>query len=186
MEYLVTGCGALPRIALATGISANHLASLTTQQLGLLLPVVYVIGMFVDSIMSLVLRRVKHVVRGELTFRELFSRKEAVEQPESQLRTASIVLESADLGRELQLRSSRDRIARGALLNVLLFGAIALASPGRLNDVLCCTDWSRWSIAVTTVLVGALAFAWWHYEYNTHAFKRGAIKVLERKRAKEG
>ena len=177
VEYLVTGCGGLAWLALWAGVTAQQLISFPGDRLGLwALPLIYLLGMFIDAIMSIGLRPVKLIVRGDAASTRL-ARQDAS--------LAWLMLLSSDLGREYQSRSSRDRIARGTVFNVAAFGTIATWSPDRLGALLGYAPFSRGWVGLTAVLVTALAFAlWWHFEYYTHAFKLQALRALERRSSK--
>jgi hypothetical protein len=82
---------------------------------------------------------------------------------EGTLRQARITLYAPELAKELGMRSSRDRIARGAIVNAVL--ATVLVLP--------------WSIGIPLI---ALSVAlWWGFEKLSYEYERCAEKLITEK-----
>jgi len=142
VEYLVTGCTALlwliPLWLLSRPQDKVSLGNVSLDKyVLLLLPALYVVGMLVDSISSLLLKWLKPVARRnktlgqalvDLQWMRLFRKgaPELVDDSSSHKNTALILYHSPELAKVMLAHSSRDRIARGALLNSLLAFFIAL------------------------------------------------------------
>jgi len=208
LEYLVTGCGALLWITLA--LNLNSLPG-DGAAAGWLLPILYVIGMFIDAFMSLAFRRLKHYARGDAQSERGFDLGGRTKPERSTLPFMSrvlsrlkqllrgegsstepplfgpkdyIALHSKELDRGVQIRSTRDRIARGAVFNVFLIGVVSLVVPGRLKSFCAFHEVPpRGVIALVTLAMTVFALCvWWHYEYYTDQFKVGALEAIERQK----
>lgn len=203
VEYLVSGATALFWLAILFALDRADLASVNTGHVALLLPGIYVLGIFVDSASGVLVGPLKDYARKKRSLRKtIFSipsrssgekGTEILDMTRSESRTAFVVFHSPELGKEIQSRSSRDRIARGAFLNILLFAAAASIYPGRARelylphlsnaDLLWRPQWVM-PIAMFSIAVFSLAI-WWRFEYETYRFKRSAVATIRSEQSKQ-
>jgi len=198
VEYFVSGSGGLAWLAILLGITRSEVSNLEPAHLTLLLPAVYILGMFIDGAVSIAVKPLKGLARSDQPLADLRKRLTKQRNVKGRSETPSlssenseggsrrdvpfIVLHSPDLARELQARSSRDRIARGAWLNSLLVMVIAGLSPERTRELL---GPARLGISQTTIVLSAAAIAivafamWWHFEYYTESFRRNAVTAID-------
>lgn len=110
IEYLINGAVALVWIAplLPPKIKPDG----PTEAL-VLIPILYVLGMAIDAVAYWLVRQPKHALRNHL------DRKFKVNVKYRTRRKAYILNKSSDIGEEIEKRSSRDRIARGTLVNLI-------------------------------------------------------------------
>lgn len=177
VEYLVTGCGALVWIGIFLGLTADTLTKLGPGHIPLLIPLVYLIGMFADASASVLLQPVKAKAKSAQFPWKAGSRARDPELAGAQ-RNAFVVLHSPDLGRELQLMSSRDRIARGAFLNIVLTVSMAVILPERAEKMLPMLSGRLPTMLVGSFLAAVAFILWWTAEYSTSQFKDSAIKLI--------
>ena len=197
IEYLVSGSGALIWLTLLLGMRPGDWTGIQTGGVVLLIPLVFLIGIFVDSLALLALTPLKPLARRAGPIRTLVRRAgsppDAPAGAERGAETAFVILHSPDLGKELTARSSKDRIARGALVNVVLSGLAAIVA---VEDLLRFfgEDPAGFHLLPTRILIalGTLALAfftflvWWGAERATSRFKREAVPVIEDKLRREG
>src|SRR5438874_11195851 len=123
IEYFVSGATALLWLAPAFGVAPRNAASMQQQIALLLLPMVYVVGHVVDAVSRLLVR----------PFQSRMPLKDYAEDREWSAgtdTTALIMYSSPELAKHLLALSSRDRIARGAVLNALLLSVVIVVRPG--------------------------------------------------------
>jgi hypothetical protein len=184
VEYLVTGSGALLWIGIALGVNLSTLLVLDPAQVTLLVPVIYVSGMLLDAVASILLRAATRRAQE----RPLPWQSRTLLQPDLQPRTAwapFVVLHSPELGREIQVRSSRDRIARGALLNVMLAVFAMLVWPTNTKNLLPFLPPLSLTIPIGAGLALLLALLWWSAEAQTSQYRQTAVALIEHKLARE-
>jgi len=121
IEYFINGVIALIWIAFAFFPEAVHVDNTTAL---ILIPVVYVLGMFIDVIAYLVTLYPKRRIRKTIEKERNFS---TGEQADIKLRIAATY---PHLSKELANRSSRDRICRGMLINSLGITALPQVQVG--------------------------------------------------------
>ena len=120
IEYLITGSVALVwlypilrDLKDRVGLQATDSSYLPVLLLGL-----YVIGLFLDILAFYPLRPIKLVVRRFASKRYGFS---AEKKPGTQVsRAVRFALYAPELAKEVEMRSSRDRVARGVLVNMIV------------------------------------------------------------------
>jgi hypothetical protein len=162
IEYLITGAIAL--IWLYPLIERAGYTQISASNLSLAVPALYVAGMVIDFAAYWLTKPLKKVIRErvEKQYRLTFTG----ERGTSVARLAKFTLYAPELAKEVGLRSSRDRIARGAIVNMILI-----------------------TIFVTPVWGGLLIVAsgglWWGLEFKSHAFELMAEKELDAKFAAE-
>ena len=166
LEYLVTGCGGLLWVIPLFNNAPLELGKLEKVEVALLFPLVYVLGMMIDFVSVKLVSRFKNRIR-----RDLGAPKHDIPS------TAFIAWHSAELSREFQVRSSRDRIARGATLNMLLLALVALLRPS--TPAVLHLSFGRPLAVLVFLGVAALCFAiWWRCEYLSSNFKRQAVDTI--------
>lgn len=159
IEYLVNGSIALiwiyPQLA-------GSLTELPEQLRPLLLvAALYVIGMVIDVTAWVITRPLKHWVR-KLVHNKYRGESGSMSASGTK-RLAKIILHSPELSREFSMRSSRDRIARGTIVNAL--AAAALVLP--------------WWSGVAAIL-GSISI-WAMFEKLSYMFELCAEEVLDEK-----
>lgn len=190
VEYLVTGCTALLWLiplwrlsGLSNKICLDQIS--LDKYVLLLLPALYVVGMLVDSISSLLLQWLKPVARKNKKLKQALadlpwvrsSQKGSAPLVDDSIphkNTAFVLYHSSELAKVMLAHSSRDRIARGALLNSLLAFFISLVG-----------GWSILFSLALLVLSVALFGMWWRFERLSHGFKQHAVEVILRNKAKK-
>lgn len=185
VEYLVTGSGAVIWMGIVLGVTLQSVVNLQPAQVALLVPVIYLAGMLADSVAALLL----HYPGRRAKRHPLPWQNRAVLVPDLQPRTAwapFVVLHSAELGQELLFRTSRDRIARGALLNALLILVTMITFPVKRHDLLPFLPAASVTIAAGAGLVMVTALLWWAAESSTSQFLQTAVTLIEHKLAREG
>lgn len=112
IEYLVSGAMALLWLTLTKW---EPQISALGAKLPILVLALYVVGMAIDMVAFFVTRAPKHWLRKKV-FR-IYRPNEDADRGSATERQARIALHAPELGRELAMRSSRDRIARGLIVN---------------------------------------------------------------------
>jgi hypothetical protein len=125
----------------------------------------YALGMTVDfasnKLMSGLIKRIHSTDKSKLL-------------PDDLSETAFINHRSSNLGQALELRSTRDRIARGFLFN-LVVAAIVI----QFRDVSSFWPYGRLRLSIGAVVLIAVTFgAWWRFERLTFRFKKHAIRAI--------
>ena len=115
IEYLVSGAIAF---AWLFQLLPTELRRTDPSLLPIAVLLLYVIGMVVDYFAWAVTRTPKRWLRARV-YRK-YRGSSAIESQSGTLRQAWIALYAPDLAKELAMRSSRDRVARGALVNAVL------------------------------------------------------------------
>jgi hypothetical protein len=184
VEYLVTGSGAVIWMGIALGVTLRSVLYLQPAQVALLLPVVYLAGMLADAVASLLL----HYPGRRAKRHPLPWQNQAVLVPDLQPRyawPAFVLLHSPELGREFQFRTSRDRIARGALLNALLILTAMIVFPGNRDALLPFLPRPQVSIAAGVAITVLTVVLWWAAESSTSQFLQTSVALIEHKLARE-
>ena len=115
IEYLVNGAVAL---AWLYPLIASYLRDVTASLLPVIAVGLYVVGMVIDVLAWAITRPLKHNIRRRV--HQKYSRSADPEAVSGTMRHAKIALYAPELARELATRSSRDRIARGLIVNAAL------------------------------------------------------------------
>lgn len=118
IEYLVSGALAF---AWLFPLLQSNLPKLDGGYLSVFLPLLYVLGMAVDFLAWWATGLPKRWIR-RWVYRK-YRGSNAVESESGTARAVRIALYAPELAKELAMRSSRDRIARGAIINAL-FAAV--------------------------------------------------------------
>lgn len=136
-------------------------------EVALLLPLAYVLGMLVDFVSEKCVSPFKDRIR-----KKVGSPKRKVSSS-----TVFIAWHSEELAREFQVRSSRDRIARGATLNFLVLALVASLRPSTPNVLH--LPFGQVVAASLFLGIAALCFATWRRcEYLSARFKKCAVDTI--------
>lgn len=166
VEYLITGTLTLAWLApIVTSESSSGVAHLATLdrsvQLLFLVPSAYAVGMFVDVLASQILRPLKQGIRRYA--KRTRGRSDLVlKRGEGTTRKALLAVKAPAAAKEAEQRSSRDRIARGLVLNIVPLLVLALGVP--------------WWVGLLG-LVGA-AGCWVLFEYSSYTYELDAVACL--------
>ncbi|MCI0663283.1 MAG: hypothetical protein L0220_19630 [Acidobacteria bacterium] len=117
IEYLING--ALALLWLYPLLKKFGLPEINSSYLPFLALGVYVVGMIVDYIAWSVTRPVKYRIRKRIEERYGIEFKSSLGRS-AHLRQAKFAIYAPELSKETAMRSSRDRIARGAIINTVL------------------------------------------------------------------
>jgi len=175
VEYLVIGSMALLWLLPVVGVGLN--GEIPFGKAAALAPAMYVIGMFVDFVAYLLVSRFparKYSLKA--LARWYVKKKPDIQNIDNNLfkegygrssrGTIWLYLNAPDLIKELQARSSRDRIARGAIVNILLIWLLPKTTTSvgieSLNSV-CDIQW--------IVLVLFSIILWAFFEANSYGFE---------------
>ena len=159
LEYFVTGTLAIFWIypLLPPDKTVNGLNSINGFKAVLVIPLVYSLGMVLDFVAVIVLDPLKKAIR-----------KAQQNEKEPRIsRTVAINAVSGDLGSELQIRATRDRIARGIVINsVILFIVLSFLH-------MCAYA------AMTFLFIPVSVAMWWRFESLSRRFRHNSYKTLE-------
>jgi hypothetical protein len=139
IEYLVNGVVAL---SWAYPCIPSAVMALPTPVLAALALSLYVVGMIVDVLGWLLTRVFKPWIRRPVL--RQYQRPAESESESSTMRQARIRLHAPELAKELDMRSSRDRIARGLVVNALL--ASFFISPAWIGPTLTVVSLILWAM----------------------------------------
>jgi len=152
IEYLINGAIAL--IWLSQTVIFSKITDIDTAGMEILLiPIAYVIGMFVDYIPWILTNPIKKYIRTNARLQ--LSKELSFDPDEYRDRwTEKLKIERdfTDLNKQIEGRSSRDRIARGTIINLILI-----------------TIFYWTSIHVYGILFIVLAFVIW-YKFEKHNY----------------
>lgn len=167
VEYFVTGTGALLWLAmlLGQGVASDHL--LNGGNVVLLVPMLYAFGMAIDFASSVVLKRV-------IDYIHVRADEGPNLLPDALSETVFVNHASPHLGQALELRSIRDRIARGFLFNLF---TTCLVIP--FSDTSWLWPYRRRFLLVLIIVLTVVAFgAWWRFERLTWRFKKHPVRAI--------
>jgi len=158
IEYLVSGAIAF---AWLFPILQSKLMRIDTPFLPVAFLLLYVLGMAVDYLAWILTRIPKHWIRAWV-YRKYRSNGESLKQSGT-LRQAKISMYAPDLAKELAMRSSRDRIARGSVVNSILATVFLLP------------------LQIGIPLVVSAIFIWAGFERLSYGFELCAEQVVDEK-----
>lgn len=163
--YFVTGCGAILWLVPLLFSQPHDLSQLGTGAVVLLVPLLYAFGMSIDFASNKALSRLIKRIHATDISKQL---------PDALSETVFVNYRSPELGKALELRSTRDRIARGFLFN-LVVAAIVI----QFRDMSWLWPYGRLILSPVVVALVAVAFgAWWRFEHLTFRFKKHAVRVI--------
>lgn len=165
IEYFITGSGALLWLVPLFATVRPQSSDVSAGTVLLLAPVLYAFGMAIDVASNTLLSKpIRHIHA---------SHKEKL-LPDGISDTAFISYRSATLGHALELRSTRDRIARGFFFNLVVTTLVV-----SFRDISWLLPVSRFALVTALVLLTVIAFgAWWRFERLTHRLKKQAVRVI--------
>lgn len=172
LEYLVVGCiGLLWALPLVASQQRDALAS-HDKFVVLLVPVVYVLGMCVDFVAEQLLSPVKHLIAKRQDDGGLPDVAEDLGYPSS---SVFVTFKSPELAKDLQGKSTRDRIARGTWLNLLIATLVYCFRDPLFLDI------PRLYLVPACALATGLTFAmWWRFERLSRQFRHYAVATIAR------
>lgn len=168
VEYLVIGVVAtvwmLPWIlTYSPKLPQGDISSL------MFLPGFYVVGMIIDYIGWRILRSLRNRIK-----RDTYQKYKGNES-ESEGFMARLLLHAPDLARTLEMYSSRDRIARGTLINSLI-SAISYVLYfwiyGQITSVLV-------SVFICTLAIILTLLLWMNYQRNSYRFEVHSLHAFK-------
>ena len=178
VEYLIDGSVALLWIIPLLSMVGITLPS-DSSKLVLFFPGLYVVGMTVDYLARFIVlrwkRKIKKQVYGQFKDKNLSSHEIQ----------AKLTAYSSDLTNAAEMRSSRDRIARGTILNSILATVFYVLSSLQLGQL------NYWVVVLGLTGI-ALSSATWaryqylSYDYEIHAFLALNEKLKTSSKAKDG
>lgn len=130
----------------------------------ILVPVIYVLGMFIDFVAFWITKRPKALVR-KYAEKRVFKAKYTIADEERKMARIKVLLEAPELAKEIDMRSGRDRIARGMIVNAGLMFAIPEQIP----------------IFVSLGLLVLALPMWFWFEYASHNFIIRALQLIKEK-----
>lgn len=169
LEYLITGsCALFWLYGFSVWWPFPNSSQLSAGQVTILIPALYVIGMLIDNCSRYPLVGLRKLLRRVGWANGLESDGDATQ--------AEVWLSSAELSKQIEIRSSRDRIARGAVGNLVAATtvysfAVAKVAPGELGRVL---------LAGVFLIVVAVA-VWIRVDKLTSKFRRHACEALAKR-----
>lgn len=156
IEYLFSGALAL---AWMYPFIETYMKSMPENMWPLLAVGLYVTGMVIDVIAWMLTRPIKPWIRKPI--HQKYTGSKDTEVVSGTLRHAKIALHAPELAKELAMRSSRDRIARGAIVNAILVAIFILP----------------WWVGL--VLVIASIIVWVIFEKLSYMYELCAEKVVD-------
>lgn len=166
IEYLIVG--SLAFAWLYPILKRAGLDSITPSNLPLIVLGLYVVGMMIDFYAFILLRPIKQLVRARADKRYRLTNTSGWGRTAA--RAAKFSLHAPEIAKEVQMRSSRDRIARGAFINAVLATVL-----GRELISL----WAGLFLIVTSFLM------WMVFEFLSYSYEVKAEQALEEKIAAE-
>jgi hypothetical protein len=198
---LWNSCGDSLQKCLPSGVDPKVIGALA-------IPFAYIVGMVIDFISRELTDRLRKLVAGNTTDRG--PRPEAVRYPSADERSwlkervekwrlgfrkdddharkddeplsqQEVMLASAELGKQVEIRSSRDRVARGAFLNALI-GTVVLSRHYYPERGL------RWAyILVAGSALCFILFLMWHrFDRLTNKYRHKAGEAIKKRLARNG
>lgn len=172
IEYLFAGALALPWILILLPAIVPHAEGSQTLTALIAAPCLYAFGMIIDLGASLCLRWPQGVIRAKLRKKHHVSTARGISQ------RAAIIAASPELGKELAIRSTRDRIARAFWFNATVLSlVVAVYEQGVILGV------TKWQVFAVTGVVSVLALrVWWRFESLTRRFKYRSFLTIDQLR----
>ena len=167
VEYLISG--ALALVWLAPLLKRVELDVTQASVLPLLVLWLYVVGMVVDFLAFWLVKPIKPMVRRRAL------KKLGLPDPPTEganERSVDFALHAPELAREMAMRSSRDRIARGAVVNAIV--AVVLERVVSINP-------PTLPLSLWVAVILGLMLIWAVFENLSYRFELRATQALDRK-----
>jgi hypothetical protein len=170
VEYLISGSFAmiwlLPLLLLTGYTPQKDDAAI----LIVFLPALYVVGMIIDFISGFIVKPHKYRIKKRVY--EGFKLKSMSEQ----VTEIKLLLHAPELAKSSEMRSSRDRIARGTITNAFLITVVAVAYTQQFGI----------TAAVTSASIGLIAVIicwrmWVRFQTLSYRYQIRAIDILDEK-----
>jgi hypothetical protein len=194
IEYLITGATAFlwlwflfhhPQTVVPTDLRLDRIDAAT---ITLGIPFAYVLGMIIDfvslrvteALLRRLLRPLQRTISKTLPkgWQKLKRASEPRKRSKAPLSQQEVLLASAELAKQFEMRSSRDRVARGAFLNTLLGTAVVSSYYAAKPQ----TQVSSMSILVGGLVLASLLFAMWlRFDRLTHKYRQKAGEAILKK-----
>lgn len=162
IEYLIVGSLALTW--LYPFLERAGFAWISPSYLPLMVIGLYVIGMIIDFYAFLLLRPAKRRVRARVDQR--YNIADPKVPGRTPARAAKFLLYAPEVAKEVAMRSSRDRIARGAIINAIL----ATVLNHRVVPI-----WLGGFLIITSLAM------WLLFEYLSYSYEVKAEQILDEK-----
>jgi hypothetical protein len=180
VEYLINGVISLLWVmptGIILGVEVNKFDTTTAL---ILLPALYLMGMLIDFLGSRTLSWYKRRIMQEI--QEEIKKTTGVKQEyDEHYIEAKLKLYSPELAHAVEMRSSRDRIARGSAINFLLATIVwttFLARQGRLDIAIACA-------IVGIILIAIDINMWARFQSSSYSFSAVSLITLEEKLKRE-
>jgi hypothetical protein len=168
IEYLING--ALALLWLYPLLKILRLPEINSSYLPIMALGIYVVGMIVDYIAWSITRPIKYRIRHRI------EQKYGIELQSgwgrsAHLRQAKIAIYAPEISKETAMRSSRDRIARGAIINTVLAIIVNAIITGKIFLVM---------ILGIPVLVISIIM-WMSFEKASYSYELIALQAIAEK-----
>lgn len=161
VEYLINGV-----VALIWLLPLVKAANLNINPI-YLAPAVYVLGMLVDIVAFALVRFPKLKIRKRAERKRNITKK--YQSGDNSKRKIKLELYAPDLAQEAERRSSRDRIARGTIINSIFSAIFVKNLP----------------IAIPVVVFLLAGPMWWYFERSSYTYLLDAEKAIDEKLERE-
>lgn len=179
VEYLINGSLALVwlfPLLMFIGFDPDKIGISSSNAI-LLIPVLYVLGMVVDSVANFIVRPHKRRILQRAYKRFNISEDERLKIGQFS-REAIFIIYAPELAKATQISSSKDRIARSTILNaILLTTTFCLHSFRQSNNPLDLVLYLAGGVTLVLICWGM----WARFQYLSYDFELKAYKVLEEK-----
>jgi len=167
IEYLINGALALlwlSPLLKYLGLPEIHSSYLPIFALG-----IYVVGMIVDFIAWFVTRPVKYKIRKRIEEKYGIEFKTSLGKS-AHLRQAKFAIYAPEISKETAMRSSRDRIARGAIINTVLAIIINSITQNILPTML---------LGIPILIISVIM--WMSFEKTSYSYELIAMEAIAEK-----
>ena len=199
VEYLVIGSGALFWLLILVHLPGMDFPALFNADdvsvvfLILLIPSLYVLGMLMDfvgrsltyMIESLVVKPVTNLLDGKLSIikakEQEYEINEDINVPLSRYYSrVDIILQSPELAKQLEMRFSRHRIARGTFGNAVLIFVMLILYYTEVDTTMGGGEWVIF-IVVGISILAALYTMWYRYRTLSKNWRQKILLTLKEK-----
>jgi len=167
IEYLING--ALALIWLYPLLKKFGLPEISSSYLPVLALGIYVVGMVVDYIAWSITRPLKYKIRRQIEDRYGIE-KQSSPGRSANLRQAKFAIYAPEISKETAMRSSRDRIARGAIINTILAIILNLITPYMLLTII---------LGIPALVISIIM--WMSFEKASYSYELIAMQAITEK-----